>query len=424
VVAFLADCRATRPAEKVEASGEVTTYAAIAEAFGISVATIYKWKERGAPIIGKKPNDLAKIAEWYNAQQTEKPGHSIQTSNHYLRAIKTFSRWLKRDRRTGDDALAHLQSENVETDRRHDRRAISPEEFAKLVEAAENGPTIESIEGPDRAMLYVLAAWTGYRRRELSSLTLDSFDLDGDPPSVAVEACYSKRRRLDRLPLHPAVVDRLTTWLATRGPESRTDRLFPLKTEGGHWRKTAKMMRMDMEAAGLEYENEDGLYTDFHAHRHTFISNLGRAGVPLTTAQKLARHHDPKLTANIYTHLELSDNAGAIESLPSPPMRESEAEENRAVLQATGTDHAAPIEAESEGSGNRLPPACQEAYPAGQFRAQPGTKSTQGVADESSPQPLKIERLGTTMHTKSQVHPRGFEPLTFGSVDRCSIQLS
>ena len=25
---------------------------------------------------------------------------------------------------------------------------------------------------------------------------------------------------------------------------------------------------------------------------------------------------------------------------------------------------------------------------------------------------------------KQKVHPRGFEPLTFGSVDRCSIQLS
>jgi site-specific recombinase XerD len=44
------------------------------------------------------------------------------------------------------------------------------------------------------------------------------------------------------------------------------------------------------------------LFADFHANRHTFISNLGRAGVPLATAQKLARHADPKLTANVYCH--------------------------------------------------------------------------------------------------------------------------
>jgi integrase/recombinase XerD len=43
------------------------------------------------------------------------------------------------------------------------------------------------------------------------------------------------------------------------------------------------------------------LFADFHANRHTFVSNLGKAGASLTEAQKMARHHDPKLTANIYT---------------------------------------------------------------------------------------------------------------------------
>jgi hypothetical protein len=79
------------------------------------------------------------------------------------------------------------------------------------------------------------------------------------------------------------------------------------------------MMRGDLERAGLPYQDEDGLFADFHANRHTFISNLGRAGISLTMAQKLARHSDSKLTANVYTHLGLSDKAQAIACLNPPP---------------------------------------------------------------------------------------------------------
>ena len=53
--------------------------------------------------------------------------------------------------------------------------------------------------------------------------------------------------------------------------------------------------RAEREASDtLTYQNEDGFHANFHAHRHAFISNLGRAGVLLATAQKLARHSDPK----------------------------------------------------------------------------------------------------------------------------------
>jgi hypothetical protein len=54
---------------------------------------------------------------------------------------------------------------------------------------------VEGICGPDRAMMYVLAAWTGYRRGEIGSLTRESFDLASDPATVTVEAGHSKRRR-------------------------------------------------------------------------------------------------------------------------------------------------------------------------------------------------------------------------------------
>lgn len=293
-------------------------------------------------------------------RQLRQGGMAVQTSNHYLRVIKTFSRWLKRDRRAADDPLFHLSMLNTSVDRRHDRRPLSDDEFAKLIHAAETGPVVETIPGPDRAMMYVLAAWTGYRRRELSSLTLRSFNLDGPTPSVRVTAAYTKNKRTDEIPLHAEVVKRLRAWVATWDEIDPDAPLFDLTTNGGCWRKTSLMMKRDLEAARaawieeaekagdarevqrresselLTYENEDGLFADFHSNRHTFITNLGRAGVPLSTAQKLARHSDPKLTANVYTHLGVADKAAAIESLPTPPTAEPKTEPD--TLSATGTD--------------------------------------------------------------------------------------
>ena len=50
-------------------------------------------------------------------------GKSIKTANDYLDAVKGFTRWLWRDRRTAVDPLAGLSKlANRETDIRHARR--------------------------------------------------------------------------------------------------------------------------------------------------------------------------------------------------------------------------------------------------------------------------------------------------------------
>ena len=54
---------------------------------------------------------------------------------------------------------------------------------------------------------------------------------------------------------------------------------------------------------------------DIHALRHSFASELGRAGVGLTQAQALMGHSDPKLTAALYTHLCVEDLRDAISRL-------------------------------------------------------------------------------------------------------------
>ena len=62
----------------------------------------------------------------------------------------------------------------------------------------------------------------------------------------------------------------------------------------------------------LRYKTSKGLYADFHAMRHAFITNLCRANVPPKTAQALARHSDIRLTMNTYSHVDQQEQAAAI----------------------------------------------------------------------------------------------------------------
>jgi site-specific recombinase XerD len=64
--------------------------------------------------------------------------------------------------------------------------------------------------------------------------------------------------------------------------------------------------------AGIERVNVDGRKLDIHALRHTFGSRLARRGVGLVQVQRLLGHSDPKLTAQVYTHLDVEDLRRAV----------------------------------------------------------------------------------------------------------------
>ena len=79
------------------------------------------------------------------------------------------------------------------------------------------------------------------------------------------------------------------------------------------------MIKADLTAAGVPYV-KDSRVLDFHSLRVSYVTNLALGGVPLAVAQKLARHSDPRLTANVYTQLGLNELSRAVESLPALPM--------------------------------------------------------------------------------------------------------
>jgi integrase len=272
-------------------------------------------------------------------------GTSVQTSNHYLRTIKQFARWLVLDRRMAENPLAHLATLNVEVDRRRRRRALSLAEFDRLIAAAENGPVVMGLAGQDRANLYIIATYTGYRRGEIGSITPGSFDFSADPPTLTVKAGHSKRRRTDVIPLRQDLAERIGGWLQSQ--ETALDQpLFRVDM-----RRTADMMKADLKRAEIPYIDQHGRYADFHSLRHTFVSNLGKAGVSPKVAQSLARHSDINLTMNVYSHLELAEQAEAIKTLPPlptgktsavvvPPMVPSGAQNGAQRLSPKGTELA------------------------------------------------------------------------------------
>jgi len=75
-------------------------------------------------------------------------------------------------------------------------------------------------------------------------------------------------------------------------------------------------LKKDLAAAGIEKKTIDGKSVDVHSFRKTFGTMLARAGVPLTTCQRLMRHSTPLLTAQLYIDVAPLDLSDAVEKLP------------------------------------------------------------------------------------------------------------
>ena len=299
------------------------------------------------------------------SEQAEKRGTGARTFNATTTAWRAFGRWCVRSNRLPTNPLAGIQSRNLEADRRRIRRDITTDELARIIDAAERSPIVtvaKSVRNakkelrkvaarmtyPERAWAYRIAAGTGFRAGEVSSLTPESFDLNGVTPSVVVEAAYSKRKRRDVQPIRTDLADLLRPWL-----ESKTagERVCPLP-DG----KAGLLLQADMDTARaawiaeahtpqeqaereasnyLRHADSAGRVVDFHGLRVHYVSRVVEAGANVKEAMELARHSDPKLTLKTYARVGMHNLARVLDGMPKAdtrPMREAQ------TLRATGTD--------------------------------------------------------------------------------------
>ncbi len=153
-----------------------------------------------------------------------------------------------------------------------------------------------------RAAVYLLAATSGLRRAELGRLRWGDVDLERGV--VMLRAKTTKNREAAVIPIPGRTVSMLSS---LRGRAKGTAAVF--KTI-----PTIRTFYNDLAKAKVERESSAGIL-DFHALRVTFATLLALAGVPLVVAQRLMRHSDPRLTANVYTRIELHDKRAAVDKL-------------------------------------------------------------------------------------------------------------
>ena len=165
---------------------------------------------------------------------------------------------------------------------------------------------------------------TGLRYEEIASITPEAFDWRS--PSVTVAAAYTKNGQTATLPLQDSLVDDLAAYAAQFNPMTP---IFPLPPGKG-----AKMLRRDLNAAGIPYRDAGGLVFDFHSLRCELATLADAAGVSPRVVQRLMRHSSLELT-NRYTRPRACDIDAAASMLPSLKPEVDGASE-RAVM--TGTD--------------------------------------------------------------------------------------
>ena len=199
---------------------------------------------------------------------------SQRTFNCHLKEIQQFSRWMIRERRATSNPVEHLECIK-QTEQIRKRRALSLDEQRRLL--ACTGYHSQNT-GHQRAMFYRLQLETGMRLNETRCLAVK--EINFDEGSITIPATRTKNKKDTTIVLRPQMTADLKSFTAGKMPDVR---VFNLPS------KPPVMLRRDLKSAGIEFETDEGRI-DIHSLRHSFITNLARAGVFPADAMALARH--------------------------------------------------------------------------------------------------------------------------------------
>jgi integrase len=306
-----------------------------------------------------KPVDVLRFRD-----ERRQSGVSNRTANADVGALQAMLNWAVRVELIAENPVRYVPRLPIgEEHQKHPRRALTEPEIDRLLAAAEADDaecaafyaaerTIEAgTKGADyaeqrrpprvpQAPLWRALVESGARWGELTQARWS--DLDEALGTLTLRAATTKSGRSRVIPLRRELVCELVGLKDIHMRVHRQlirpgDRVF-LSPDGCPCRSdTSNVRRMFLrllERAGIPRVDAAGQVIDIHGLRRTAATQMARLGVPVTVTQKLLGHRDVRLTAEVYTRLELGDLRAAVEVAhgrrPTPPriVRDADMEES------------------------------------------------------------------------------------------------
>lgn len=296
-------------------------------------------------------------------------GVAATTKNKLRSYLFTFFEWLLlKSRYPRPNPIARVQraNEKKEDETRRRRRALTPRDLVRLLDAVESypiqshainkggrprkdgtrpGPSIASLSpervaaltqtGRERRLMVRVALLTGLRRGELSRVQVRHF-----LPKQAVldiPGSRTKNGRRALIPIPKRLNSDLRYWSQGRSP---SDPLFSVP-------KAADMTNLHkrhLRAAGIAYETEQG-FADWHSLRKTTNTYLRKRKVDLRLRQRFMRHAAADLTTDRYDDERLKELAPVVRELARLDRRFA-----RKLSPSTGGDPAGPYQRANPGA--------------------------------------------------------------------------
>jgi integrase len=222
-------------------------------------------------------------------------GLSAKTVNSHRADLAAFCGWAVRSGLMEADPCEHVAKSTVKAEKK--RRALSVAECKALLTAAPE----------DRRLVYLFLVFTGLRRSEAADIRWGHVHLDVPSPHVELPATLTKSGKAESVPLVPEVVAALR---ASKGDGKASAPVFEEIP-------SMDAFREDLAAAKIEEVDARGRRVVLHSLRHSLATMLAISQVPMAVAQRIMRHRDIRLTAEVYTDEGLLPLSAAMASLPS-----------------------------------------------------------------------------------------------------------